>query len=138
MAATFKLQIITPEHLFFEDNVEMVVIQSTDGEIGVLAGHIPMISTIETGEIRIKLVSGKWRNAAAGEGFATIKQDEVLLLCQTVEWPEEIDVKRAERARILDEEKLRQKASLREFHLTKASLARQMVRLRITNKSTHN
>lgn len=135
MAATFRLQIVTPERSFFDAQVEMVVFIAPDGEIGVMAGHSPMVVSMQEGAIRI-LQNGKWREAAASDGFATIMQDEVLLLMQTVEWPEEIDRVRAERDRALAEEKLRQQRSMREYYLARSMLARAMVRLRVSGKGS--
>lgn len=138
MPKTFKLSIITPEHSFFEDDVEMLVFDSADGEIGVLPGHEPMIVAMEDGEIRIRLKGGAWRDAATSRGFATIRPQEVLLLTQTAEWPEEIDVRRAEEDRYRAQEQLRQRASLREYHLARTSLSRAMARLRVVNRHNIN
>lgn len=134
MAATFRLQIITPERSFFDEQVEMVVFIAPDGEIGVMAGHSPMVVSMREGAIRI-LQGGKWREAAASDGFATIMQDQALLLMQTVEWPEEIDRMRAERDRQLAEEKIRQQKSMHEYYIARSMLARAMVRLRVSSRS---
>jgi F-type H+-transporting ATPase subunit epsilon len=134
VAATFRLQIITPERSFFDEQAEMVVFIAPDGEIGVMAGHTPMVVSMLEGGIRI-LRDGKWRETAASDGFATITQDEVLLLMQTVEWPEEIDRVRAERDRALAEEQLRQKRSMQEYYIARSMLARAMVRLRVSGKN---
>ncbi len=134
MAATFRLQVITPERSFFDAQVEMVVFIAPDGELGIMAGHSPMVVSMREGGIRI-LQDGKWREAAASDGFATITQDEVLLLMQTVEWPEEIDRARAERDRAMAEEKMRQKKSMHEYYLARSMLARAMVRLRVSNRN---
>lgn len=134
MARTFRLQIITPERGFFDGQVEMVVFIATDGEFGVMAGHAPMVVSMQEGAIRI-LQNGRWREAAASDGFATVTQDQVLLMMQTVEWPEEIDRARAERDRMLAEEKLRQQKSMGEYYLARSMLARAMVRLRVSNRS---
>ncbi len=134
MAATFRLQILTPERSFFDEAVEMVVFLAPDGEVGVMAGHSPMVVSMREGGIRI-LRNGKWREAAASDGFATIMQDQVLLLMQTVEWPEEIDRARAERDRQLAEEKIRQQKSMHEYFIARSMLARAMVRLRVSNRN---
>jgi F-type H+-transporting ATPase subunit epsilon len=71
VAKTFHLSILTPEHSFFEGEVEMLVLESEDGKIGILANHAPVvISTIES-ELRF-MAEGKWRWAAASSGFATV------------------------------------------------------------------
>ncbi len=137
MAANFRLQIITPERNFLDAQAEMVVILAPDGEIGIMAGHTPMVISMQEGPIRI-LQNGKWREAAASDGFATVMQDTVLLLMQTVEWPEEIDRVRAERDRALAMEKIRQQRSMQEYHIARSMLARAMVRLRVSERSGHS
>ena len=134
MERTFRLQIITPERSFFDDQVEMAVFIAPDGEIGVMPGHMPMVASMREGPIRIQQ-GGAWRVAAASDGFATITQDQVWLMMQTVEWPEEIDRVRAERDRALAEEKLRQQKSMHEYYIARSMLARAMVRLRVSNRN---
>ena len=134
MAQTFHLQIITPERSFFDGQAEMVVLITPDGEFGVMAGHSPMVVSMREGAIRI-LREGAWREAACSDGFATITQDQVLLMTQTVEWPEEIDRARAERDRELAEERLRQQKSMHEYHIARSMLSRAMARLRVTERS---
>lgn len=137
MAATFHLSIITPEHSFFEGDVEMLVLETPDGEVAIQAGHIPMVISTVEGEIRIHQ-DGRCRWAAASSGFATVIQDQVLLMLQTAEWPEEIDIKRAERAEREAQERLRQKRSMEEYHMARAMLARAMARLRVSNRRNIN
>jgi len=137
MAATFHLSVITPERSFFEGDIEMLVLEAPDGEIAILAGHEPtVISTVE-GELRL-LQNGQPRWAAASSGFATVIQDQVLLMLQTAEWPEEIDVKRAERSEYEAQERLRQKRSMEEYHMAHSMLARAMVRLRVSSRHNIN
>ncbi len=133
MAATFHLSIITPEHSFFEGTVEMLVLNTPDGEVAIAAGHIPMVISTVEGELRLHQ-NGRCRWAAASSGFATVIQDQVLLMLQTAEWPEEIDIKRAERAEHEARERLRQKRSMEEYHMARSMLARAMARLRVSNR----
>lgn len=133
MAATFHLSIITPEHSFFEGDVEMLVLETPDGEIGIQAGHAPMVISTVEGILHLTQ-NGNSRWAAASSGFATVLQDQVLLMLQTAEWPEEIDIKRAERAEFAARERLRQQRSMEEYHMARSMLARAMARLRVTNR----
>lgn len=136
-AKTFRLSVLTPEHTFFEGDVEMLVLESLDGKIGILPGHAPeVISTVES-ELRL-LVHGEWRWAAASAGFATVTNDQVLVMLQTAEWPEEIDIKRAERAEYEARERLRQQKSMEEYRVARAMLSRAMVRLRVSKRHNYN
>jgi len=133
---TFQLTIMTPEHSFVDGQAESAVLPASDGELCVLAGHAPMVVTIVEGIGRVT-VNGEMRRFAASAGFATITPDVVLVMLQTAEWEDEIDIKRAERDKRRAEEALRQELSEREYNMAHASLARAMARLRITNTS-HN
>ncbi len=137
MAATFRLSVITPEHSFFEGDVEMLVLNTPDGEVAIQAGHAPMVISTVEGELRLNQ-NGKWRWAAASSGFATVIQDQVLLMLQTAEWPEEIDIKRAQRAEYEARERMRQKRSMEEYHMARSMLARAMARLRVSNRRNIN
>lgn len=137
MAKTFHLSILTPEHSFFEGEVEMLVLESEDGKIGILANHTPVvISTIES-ELRF-MVNGQWRWAAASSGFATVTQDQVLVMLQSAEWPEEIDINRAKRAEYEARERLRQQKSMEEYRTAHTMLAKAMVRLSVSKRHNIN
>jgi F-type H+-transporting ATPase subunit epsilon len=126
----FHLEIYTPERLFYDDEVQMVIVECSDGEVGILKGHIPMVAAINIGELRI-LTGGKWKIAAINEGFMEVRPDATVIIVRSVEWPEEIDAHRAEEAKVRAEERLRQRRSMSEYHQSKAALARAMARLRV-------
>ncbi len=137
MAKTFHLSILTPEHSFFEGEVEMLVLESEDGKIGILPNHAPVvISTIES-ELRF-MADGQWRWAAASSGFATVTQDQVLVMLQTAEWPEEIDINRAKRAEYEARELMRQQKSMEEYRSARSMLSKAMVRLRVSTRRNIN
>jgi len=131
MAKTFKLNIFTPEREFFSGDAEAVSLYLTDGSITVLADHMPMIAPVAICDLKIKQ-DGKWREAFASEGFIEVRRSGVMMFLQTCEWPEEIDIRRAEEAKSRAEELLRQKRSLSEYHQLKIELARAMERLRVS------
>jgi len=85
MAKTFFLEIFTPERKFFTGYVESLVIKTPEGEMGILAGHIPVVSVVDIGPVRIKS-NGKWMDAALGEGFIEVTRDRVVVLADTAEW----------------------------------------------------
>lgn len=129
---TFKLDIISSDRQFFSGECESLVLPAMDGEHGVLPGHEEMITAIVSGVCRIK-TGGEWKEVAVSEGFADIMADRhVMVIVDTAEWPEEIDINRAERAKQRAADKLRQKQSLREYYHTQAALSRAMTRLKVT------
>ncbi len=118
----FKLRIISPERTFYEGEVVMLECRTTEGEIGVLKNHIPLTAVLAPGVARIKESDNEVK-AALISGFVEILQDEVTILAEIAEWPDEIDLKRAEEARIRAERRLAEKAA--GTNLARASLALQ-------------
>ena len=94
---TFNLQIISPTRIFFDGDVDMVEMKTTEGEIGVLAGHIPLTAILEPGVLRIRQADGT-KEAALHDGFVKITKNKVTILAESCEWPDEIDVNRAKEA----------------------------------------
>ena len=91
------LRIIAPDRVFYEGTVEMVEFTTTEGEIGVLPGHIPMTVIISPGILNIHEPEQE-KEAALHAGFAEILPDRVTILAEIIEWPEEIDEQRAREA----------------------------------------
>ncbi len=133
MDKTFQLEIIASDHPFYKGECEMLVFPGLDGEHGILANHESMVTCLNAGELRF-LVNGNWQYAAVSDGFVEITPDYVVLLADTVERPEEIDINRANEAKKRAEERLRQKQSIMEYYHTQAALNRAMNRLKITNR----
>ena len=133
MAKTFHLEIIATDRIFFSGEVEHLVITAIDGLLGIMAGHEPLVTSLPTGELKY-LVDGEWKYAAISEGFIQVMPDSSIILADTCELPEEIDIKRAEEAKERAEEMLRQKQSIKEYYETQAALNRAMNRLKISQK----
>ena len=132
--STFQLNILTPERKFFSGDAEGLIISAPDGELCILAGHVPTVAPIVVGTIKLKL-NGEWKSAFTSEGFIEVMHDKVMVFTQACEWPEEIDVDRARRSLERAREHLRQKQSIKEYKESKIALARAMVRLRITHQN---
>ena len=130
---TFELSIMTPERQFFSGQVEALTVTGIDGQMTVLAGHAPMVVSLDIGEISIKQ-DGTWRLAVNTEGFMEVMGVSVVMFVQACEWPEDIDVRRAEEAKHRAEERIRQRQSILESQTSKIALARAMVRLRATHR----
>ncbi|MDE5854435.1 MAG: ATP synthase F1 subunit epsilon [Ruminococcus sp.] len=134
MAKTFYLEIIASDRIFFKGDCEHLVITAIDGLLGILAGHEPLVTSLPTGELKY-MVDGIWKHAAISEGFIEVMPDRAVILADSCELPEEIDIKRAEEARERAEEMLRQKQSIREYYETQAALNRAINRLKISQKN---
>ena len=97
MAETFRLKVITPDRVFYDGEVEMVEFNTTEGEIGIYKKHVPTTVIVQPGVLVITEPEGV-RKAALHAGFAEVLSDRVTILAELIEWPEEIDVERAESA----------------------------------------
>jgi len=126
MAKEFNLKITTCDRSFYDGPCESIVLPAIDGEHGVLADHEPMVTAIVSGECRFT-ANGKQNIIAVGQGFAEIKPEQVEVIVDTAEYPEEIDARRAEEA-------MRQKQSILEYNHSQAALSRAMTRLKVKGR----
>ncbi|MCC6641797.1 MAG: ATP synthase F1 subunit epsilon [Deltaproteobacteria bacterium] len=94
----FELSIVTPEGTAFQDRVSSVVLPGTEGQFGVLPGHVRFLTPLAIGEAVIQTTQGS-RYAALSDGFAEVRQDHVVVMVETCEFGSSIDVARAERAK---------------------------------------
>lgn len=133
MAKKYKIEIIASDHPFYHGECEMLVFPGIDGEYGILANHQSMVTCLKAGEMRFQN-DGEWHYAAVSDGIVEITPEKVIILADTIEKPEDINLHRAEEAKMQAEEKLRQKMSILEYHQTMAALNRAMNRLRIIDR----
>ena len=127
---SFLLRIITPDRVFYENQVEMVEFNTTEGEIGVLPGHIPLTVIVKPGILNITETEGD-KEAALHAGFAEILPDRVTILAEIIEWPEEIDEERAEAAKERAEERLRSRTPETDIMRAETALQRAMARIEV-------
>ena len=126
----FTLKIITPDRVFYEKPVKMVEFNTVEGEIGVLPGHIPMTVIIKPGVLTITEEDNS-REAALHAGFAEILQNQVTILAEIIEWPEEINATRAQEAKERAEERLRTKDVGTEVSRAEIALKRALTRINV-------
>ena len=127
---TFTVKIITPEREFYNGEVEMIEFNTTEGEIGVYKNHIPLTTVLAPGIVTLHEEGGE-KKAAVHAGFAEILGDEVTLLAEIAEWPEEIDVARAKAAEERAKERLDGKAADIDFKRAEFALKKSLVRQQI-------
>ena len=134
----FGLRIIATDKVFYEGRSKYLVLPQTDGEIAVMAGHEDAMIAITPGELRYQESdSDEWHLAAVSGGFAQVINNRVTVLVLTAERPEDIDAKRAQEAKAIAEEQLRQNLSQRQYYRTQASLSRAMTRLKVKDHSVN-
>ncbi|MEN9582234.1 MAG: hypothetical protein RL641_188 [Candidatus Parcubacteria bacterium] len=135
-SATLKLKIVTPERLVLEEDVALVTLPTTEGQISVLPGHVPLISSLGTGEILAKGNTATGQDdvpMAVSGGFVEVKNgNEVIILANTAEHVSEIDVERAKnRAAELMQKKSESDIDFGHFE---AELERSLNRVKIADK----
>ena len=130
MANTFHLKIVTVDGLAFEGDVQRLMFRSTHGDLAILARHINYCTAVGMGTAHVVLEDGSERTAACIGGMCSMMDNECHLLPTTWEWGEDIDVERAEAAKVRAEAKLREQKLSEEVRLlTESKLYRALVRI---------
>lgn len=127
---TFHLQIVTPDGGFYDGDAEKLIVRTSSGDVCILPNHIPYVTTLGTGVAAV-VVDGQRRTAACAGGMLAVTQDNVRLVATTFEWAEDIDKKRAIRAREKAEDRIRNAKDAAELELAKAKLARALTRIKV-------
>lgn len=125
----FELRIITPDRIFYEGEASMVEFNTTEGEIGVLKGHIPMTVIVKPGVLTI--YGEETKEAALHAGFVEILQDKVTIMAEIIEWPNEIDLERAEEARERARQRISEKSSETDILRAETALQRAIARIEV-------
>lgn len=133
MKNTIKLSIITPEKEFYSGEVTEIVARNAEGSFGILPNHVGMITPLVPCVTKFKDKSGKTLTAFTSTGVLEIKDNKLSILCDAAEWPDEIDLKRAEEA--LSRSKMRlQKKGDKNIEARRAELAFARAAMRIRTK----
>jgi F-type H+-transporting ATPase subunit epsilon len=127
------LEIVTPEKRAFEGDVDEVVVPGSEGELGILPHHAPLISTLGHGVLRLKR-GGLEEEFAIFGGFLQVRPDRVVVLAETADMASEIDVERAERARREAEHAMEGAVEPADLFQARAALQRALIRLRIAER----
>ncbi len=127
----FTLEIITPDRVFYKGDAKMIEMNTSEGEIGVLPGHIPMTVIVKPGILTIYEADGEEKEAALHAGFAEILPEKVTLLAEIIEWPDEIDRDRAEAAKERAEERLRTATPETDILRAQTALMRAVARIEV-------
>lgn len=104
--AAFALEIVTPERVVYSGQVTSLQAPGTEGSFGVMAGHMPLLASLDIGVLRFADEGGEGVRMAVSGGFAEVGRERVTVLAETAESAEEIDVQRAESSRQRAEERL--------------------------------
>jgi F-type H+-transporting ATPase subunit epsilon len=133
MPDTFQLEIVTPERMMVKDSADEIQIPGSDGFLGVLPGHAPLITELSAGELSYRKGANTYRFAVAW-GFAEVLPDRVTILAETAERAEEIDVNRAQADKKRAEQDLANGKSEEDFVKAEGELKYAENRLEVAQK----
>jgi F-type H+-transporting ATPase subunit epsilon len=136
MAATLKLEIVTPDSKAYSEDVEMVTLPGAEGEMGIYPQHVPLMTQIVAGEI-IARKDGRDYFLAVGEGFVEITGERVAIMTDMALKAESIDAVKAEEARRRAEARLAERLDDEEAAMVNAALAHSLAQIKVKRR-THS
>ena len=128
---SFQARILAADRIFYEGPCLSMTVPTSDGELGILARHASVIAAVRPGTLRFQPPEQPVQAAAISPGMVKMEGNEVLVLVDSIERPEEIDAARAQREADEAREALLQKRSRQEHQVAQAALARALNRLRV-------
>jgi F-type H+-transporting ATPase subunit epsilon len=132
-----QLEIVTPEKLAYQDEVDAVVLPGSEGELGVLPHHAPLISTLGAGELRLRK-GGQEESFAIVGGFLQVLPDKVVVMAETADMASEIDLERAQAARERAEQALESGfVEGADLASARAALQAALIRIRVAERRQH-
>ena len=134
MAEALYLEIITPSKIIYKGEIESVTIPGVKGSFQVLKNHAPLISVFEIGLIKVKENESTTKYFATGGGTAEVLNNKVLVLADSLEAVDEIDIERAQRAKERAMERLTHKTEDTDIERARVALARAVNRLNLVEK----
>lgn len=108
--STFLLEIVTPERKVYAQDASMVIVKGVEGELGILANHVPLVTPLKIAPIIVKHAGGQDEIFAVHGGFMEVRKDKVVILAESAEEPNMIDIDRAKAAKDRAQRRLEQKS----------------------------
>jgi F-type H+-transporting ATPase subunit epsilon len=131
--STFLLEIVTPERKVYAEQVNMIIVKGSEGELGILPNHIPLVTPLKVAPVTVKQ-NGKEQYIAVNGGFMEVRKDKVVILAESAELPEQIDVNRAKEAKSRAEQRLASKQDQVDFKRAELALQRALNRIHVSGK----
>lgn len=134
-----QFEIVTPERVVLKEYILQVTVPTKEGEITVLPKHMPLVASLQSGVIELKTVAGEIKLMSVSGGFIEVLRNKVVILADTAERAEEIDIARAEEARIRAEKTMREVVHFDEEQFTaiNAAIAKELARTKAANRWKH-
>ena len=131
--ASIKLDIVTAERVVFSDEVDVVVAPGVEGQLGILPHHAPLMTMLQPGELLVRKGGEEFSLAVSG-GFLEVRPDKIIVLADTAERVEEIDIARAEEAKRRAQERLSHRTPDTDAARAEAALRRSLIRLKVAER----
>jgi len=131
--SSLKLDIVTAERIVYSEDVDIVIAPGVEGQLGILPHHAPLMTILQAGELVVRR-GGEEDTLAISGGFLEVRPDRVIVLADSAERAEEIDMERAEAAKKRAEQRLMEKTAETDVARIEASLRRAMARLTVAEK----
>ena len=128
---SFKLEIVTPERIVLTQDATSVVVPGSEGSLGILANHAPLMAELTVGEVKIRDAEDREQRLAISGGFMEVASNTVRILADTAEKAEEIDIQRAEEALARARERLKAADSNIDLIRAETALKRALTRLHV-------
>lgn len=126
-----QLEIVTPERLFFSEEVKMVIVRGIEGDLAILKNRSPITTPLKIGKVRIDQ-GGEERIAAVVDGYISVSDNKATIVTESAEWPDEIDVERAQAAKVRAEGLLKDKPSNMDVARAELALKRAINRIEVS------
>lgn len=130
---TFHLEIISPDRKFYENDAWMIEFDTTEGQRGIYADHVPTTCVLVPGVLTI-YGDEEVKEAAVLDGFVEVLPDKIVILSQACEWPEEIDINRAKEAKIRAERRIASQDSNTNLARAELALRKSLVRIQLAGE----
>lgn len=127
--STFLLEIVTPERKVFAEEANMIIVKGVAGELGILPNHIPLVTPLKVAPVTVKQ-NGKQVYIAVNGGFMEVRKDKVVILAESAELPEQIDLERAQAAKERAEKRLASKDNY-DFKRAEVALQKALTRIEV-------
>jgi len=134
MEKVFDLEIITPLEVLYKAEIKHIRVPGTEGYFGILSGHTPFVTTLQSGEIKVDHENGESKYFATSGGIVEVLPEKTTVLVETAEEAVEIDVERAIHAKERAEKRLSERTSETDIERAKAALTKAINRIKVFKK----
>lgn len=130
--SSFHLEIVTPDRLFFSEDVDSVIVKGIEGDLAILKGRAPVTTPLGIGKVRI-FKGNEEKVAAIVDGYISVVNEKTTIVTEAAEWPDEIDVDRATAAKERAENRLKDKSDNLDIARAELALKKAINRLEVSN-----